>query len=55
MQYKVTVRFITGNEANFHEIFKIFVFINQKPCGIMGLKICMGDKTHWYYKRTKFH
>ena len=21
----------------------------------MGLKICMGDKTHRYYKHTKFH
>jgi len=21
----------------------------------MGLKICMGDKTHRYYKHTRFH
>ena len=51
MQYKVMVSSINGDGANFHEIF----------CGhkseimrYMGLKICMGDKTHRYYKCTKF-
>ena len=53
MQYKVTVSFINEDGANFHEIFKIFVVINQKPCCIWA-KICMGGKTHRYYKHTKF-
>ena len=36
MQYKVTVSFINEDGANFHEIFKIFVVINQTPCGVWG-------------------
>ena len=51
MQYKVTVNFVNGDGQNFHEIFKIFVLINQH----IGLKICIDDKTHRYYKYTKFH
>jgi len=31
MQYKVMVSFVNGDGANFHEMFKIFVVINQKP------------------------
>ena len=38
MHYKVTVRSINEDGVNFHKIFKIFVAINQKPCGIWGYK-----------------
>jgi len=31
MLYKVTVNFVSRDGQNFHEIFKIFVVINQKP------------------------
>jgi len=55
MQYKVMVSFINEDGANFHEIFKIFVIIKSETMRYMGLKICMGDKTHRYYKHTKFH
>ena len=40
------------------KIFKKYsniVVINQKPGGIWRPKICMGDKTHRYYKYIKFH
>jgi len=49
MQYKVTISFVNGYGANFHEIFKIFVVTRY-----MGLKIFMGDKTHRYYINTTF-
>ena len=34
-----TVHFVTQDEPSFHEIFKIFVVINQKLCGVWGQKL----------------
>jgi len=44
MQYKVTVSFVNEDGANFHKLFETMRY--------MGLKICMGDKTHRHYKKT---
>ena len=33
-QWSATVDFVTQDEPIFHEIFKIFVVINQKLCGV---------------------
>ena len=34
IQWSATVDFVTQDEPIFHEIFKIFVVINQKLCGV---------------------
>ena len=41
MQYKVIVNIVNGDGQKFHEIFKIFVVMNQKP-GIYGAKNLYG-------------
>ena len=41
------IYFVTHDEQIFHEIFEIFVVINQKP---YGLWITISDKHHGYSK-----
>jgi len=33
-QQWTTVAFVTQDRVNFHEIFKVFVVIDQKICGV---------------------
>ena len=49
VQYKVTVNFVNRDIQNIcgHKL--------ETMRHIYGLKICMGDKTHKYYKYTKFY
>ena len=55
MLHKVTVNFVIRDGQKFYKIFKIFCGHKSETMRHMGLKICMDDKTHRYYKYTKFN
>jgi len=52
-QWWATVIFVTEDRAIFHKISNI-LWSQIRNYVVMGLKICMGDEHHRYYKHTKF-